>query len=143
MCRIAGVGIFSKTMPHQSFSREIEVSDREAARYFEFLEGFFGSERLDARLARIDREMMQEKGAYLYYWVIPKNAFWQGVREGREFISKKIPFAGNLSPNMELPLELAAKLMKFMDSMSEQKISEFRNRILKNESHPTGKISRG
>jgi len=111
-------------------TREIEIHYRDASRYFEFLEAFFGREGVDTTLAKVDKEMKLETGAYLHYWVKPKNAVWLGLQEGRKFINEKIPFAGNLNPNMELSLELAAKLMTLTDSMPEQKIAEFRSRIL-------------
>jgi hypothetical protein len=62
--------------------------------------------------------------------VLPKNAFWLGMKEGVQFLRNRIPFGGNLSNNMKFPLETAAKLMIFSDTMPEKKSKEFRDRLL-------------
>ncbi len=114
----------------EKFPREIEVIDREAGRYFAFLETFFGTKSLHTKLTKVNSELKQERGAYLHYYVLPKNAFWLGIQEGRKYIDVRAPFAGSLTPNMELCLELAAKLIALKDSMPEEKIDEFRKRLL-------------
>jgi len=118
-------------MPNKALSREIEIRDYEAGKYFEFLEGFFSSDALDEKLQKLEREVSQEQGAYLRYWVIPKSAFWLGIKEGRRFLKEKMPFARALAgTNMELPVEFAAKFMKLTDSMPKQRIDDFKQRIL-------------
>jgi hypothetical protein len=117
-------------MTSQGIVREIKINDKEASRYFEYLEEFLGRDGTDSRLARVGKELNLETGAYLHYWVKPKNAVWLGLKESRRFITERIPFAGNLNSNMEISLELAAKLMTLTDSMPQQTITEFRSRLL-------------
>ena len=113
--------------------RPIDVPDYRARHYFERLEKFLGTKGIERRLARVEREIRSERGIYLLEWVLPRNAWWLGLKDARDLMCKGGSFRGALTPLMEKPLQTAVVLSRLHTSTPDWKKEEFRSRILSDD----------
>jgi hypothetical protein len=113
--------------------RPIGIPDYRAGRYFGRLEQFLGTEGIQRRLERVEREIRSQRGIYLQHWVLPKNAWWLGLKEARDLMSGGGSFRRALTPLMEKPLQTAVKLSMLHTSTPSWKKDELRSRILSDD----------
>jgi len=108
----------------------LEIRDYRAGRYFRRLIKFLGPEGIDQRLLKIDKQIQSASGIYLRNWVIPRAAWWLGLKEARAIIQRNGSFRRAITILMERPLQTALKLSILHSTLSESKCNEFRSRIL-------------
>jgi len=116
--------------------RELAVHDTDAHAVVGFLVDFLGEKQVLARISRAHRIISMETGNYLEYWVRPNWSFWLGLEAARAQIQEHGSLTGVLTGEMFYPIELAAKIRHFSQSMPEVRLAEFRSRILTSDYLP-------
>lgn len=115
--------------------RSFDVYDYRATHYFRQLREFLGAVEINERLTKLERQLKSEKGLFLQNWVIPRQAWWVGLRQALEMVDTNKSFRRALTPLLEYPLQSAVKLSRFHNSMPDWKKDEFRSRLLSDD-HP-------
>ncbi len=123
-------------MPDPVIKRELSVHDTESRAFVDFLMDFLGKEEALERIKRVHRVIAMESGVYLSHWVIPNASFWLGLEACLTAIEHHGTLASRLTPEMYDPIEVAAKLRIFSKSMPQERLKEFRARILASDYLP-------
>lgn len=110
-----------------------DVQDYRAKRYFERLAEFLGEHEIEARLARLARQLGSASGFYLQEWIIPRQSWWIGLKEAMEMIAAQKSFRRQLTPLLEPPFQTALKLSHFHRLMPDWRKDEIRSRLLHDE----------
>ena len=110
--------------------RSLEIHDYRAGHYFRRLIKFLGPEGINQRLSKIDKQIQSASGIYLRNWVIPRAAWWLGLKEARAIIQRNGSFRRATTILMERPLQTAVKLSILHRTLTASKRNEFRSRIL-------------
>ena len=110
--------------------RSFEIQDYRAGQYFRRLIKFLGPEGINQRLSKIDKQIQSASGIYLRDWVIPRAAWWLGLKEARTIIQRNGTFRRAITILMERPLQTAVKLSILHRNLTASKRYEFRSRIL-------------
>ncbi|MFC2053374.1 hypothetical protein ACFLV7_03625 [Chloroflexota bacterium] len=110
--------------------RSLEIDINRAGRYFRRLILFLSPDGINQRLSKIDKQIQSASGIYLKNWVIPRAAWWLGLKEARAIIQRNDSFRGATSILMERPLQTAVKLSILHNTFTASKSIEFRSRIL-------------
>jgi len=109
------------------------IPDYRARVYFERLKAFLGESGVDKRFDRLDRQLQSESGIYLKHWVIPRQAWWIGVRKAFQMLADNRSFRGALTRDLEYPFQTAVKLSRFHKNMPDWKKEEIRSRLLNDD----------
>lgn len=110
--------------------RSLEIQDYRAGQYFRRLIKFLGTEGINQRLSKIDKQIQLASGIYLKNWVIPRAAWWLGLKEAWAIIQRNGSFRRATTILMERPLQTAVKLSILHRTLTASKRNEFRSRIL-------------
>ena len=110
--------------------RSLEIHDYRAGQYFRRLIKFFGPEGINQRLSKIDKQIQSASGIYRRNWVIPRAAWWLGLKEARAIIQRNGSFRRAITILMERPLQTAVKISILHRTLTASKRNEFRSRIL-------------
>ena len=110
--------------------RSLEIHDYRAGHYFRRLIEFLGPEGINQRLSKIDKQIQSASGIYLRNWVVPRAAWWLGLKEARAIIQRNGSFRRAITILMERPLQTAVKISILHRTLTASKRNEFRSRIL-------------
>jgi hypothetical protein len=110
--------------------RSLEINIYRAGQYFRRLIKFLGPEGINQRLSKIEKQIQSASGIYLRNWVIPRAAWWLGLKEARAIIQRNGSFRRATTILMERPLQTAVKLSVLHRTLTASKRNEFRSRIL-------------
>jgi len=106
---------------------DVYISD--IPHYIEFLVDYLGEGEVTDRLEQVHRAIQTESGAYLHYWLLPNSNFWLGLQEARRFNLRELT-SDKMPRSIERPVEIAAKLYRLQNSMSQDVWDDFRSKIL-------------
>ena len=116
--------------------RSLEIHDYRAGHYFRRLIEFLGPEGINQRLSKIDKQIQSASGIYLRNWVVPRAAWWLGLKEARAIIQRNGSFRRAITILMERPLQTAVKISILHRTLTASKRNEFRSRILADDILP-------